>query len=180
MRVTRTAFKGLLVIEPVVYRDDRGYFYESWNQEAFAAVGLNMPFVQDNQSGSVRNVLRGLHVQVPPFEQGKLVRVVSGSILDVALDLRKGEPTCGRHFRIVLDASDGKMLYIPPGFAHGFLTLEDNTVFAYKCTRPYNAASDKVIRWDDPALGIDWGTDQPLLSDKDRAAPLFSQFDNPF
>ena len=170
----------MLIIEPAVHRDKRGYFLESWNQEAFSAAGLSMPFVQDNQSGSAKNVLRGLHVQVPPFAQGKLVRAVSGSVLDVVVDLRKREPTFGKHLRIVLDAKTGRMLYIPPGFAHGFLSLEDNSVFAYKCTMPYRADCDRVIRWNDPALGIDWGITNPLLSEKDRTAPPLSAFNNPF
>lgn len=180
MKITPTGFNGLLIIEPRVFRDERGYFLESWNQEAYAGVGLNLPFVQDNQSGSAKGVIRGLHFQVPPHEQGKLVRVVAGSVLDVAVDLRKAEPTFGRHFRMVLDAASAKMLYIPPGFAHGFLTLEEDTVFAYKCTKPYHAASDRAIRWDDPALAIDWGIDDPVVSEKDRQAPSFGAFDNPF
>lgn len=180
MKIIQTGFNGLLIIEPGVYRDERGYFFESWNQGAFAEAGLNLPFVQDNQSGSVKNVIRGLHFQVPPYEQGKLVRVVTGSVLDVAVDLRKAEPTFGRHLCMVLDAASGKMLYIPPGFAHGFRTLEEDTVFAYKCTKPYHAASDRVIRWNDPLLGIDWGIADPLLSEKDRHAQYYSEFDNPF
>ncbi len=180
MKILQTGFNGLLIIEPRVFRDERGYFFESWNQEAFAEVGLNFPFVQDNQSGSVKDVIRGLHFQVPPFEQGKLVRVVTGSVLDVAVDLRKAEPTFGMHFRMLLDAASGKMLYIPPGFAHGFRTLEDGTVFAYKCTKPYHANSDRVIRWNDPSLAIDWGIADPLVSEKDRQGPLFSMFENPF
>lgn len=180
MKIIQTGFNGLLIIEPRVFRDERGYFFESWNQEAFAEAGLNLPFVQDNQSGSVKDVIRGLHFQVPPYEQGKLVRVVTGSVLDVAVDLRKAEPTFGRHFRMVLDAASGKMLCIPPGFAHGFRTLEADTVFAYKCTKPYHAASDRVIRWNDPLLGIDWGIANPLVSEKDRHAQYYSEFDNPF
>jgi dTDP-4-dehydrorhamnose 3,5-epimerase len=180
MQVFQTGFNGLLRIEPRVFRDERGYFFESWNQEAFAKEGLNLPFVQDNQSESVKDVIRGLHFQVPPYEQGKLVRVIAGSVLDVAVDLRKAEPTFGRHFRMVLDAASAVMLYIPPGFAHGFRTLEDGTVFAYKCTKPYHAASDDAIRWNDPSLDIDWGIADPLVSDKDRQAQLFKAFDNPF
>ncbi|MFO7998485.1 MAG: dTDP-4-dehydrorhamnose 3,5-epimerase [Bacteroidales bacterium] len=180
MRVISTPFRGLVIIEPTLYRDERGYFYESWNRDAFAASGLPVEFVQDNQSGSIRNVVRGLHFQLPPFEQGKLVRAVTGSVLDIAVDLRKGEPTFGRHFGLTLEASSGKMLFIPPGFAHGFRTLEDGTVFAYKCTRQYDAASDRVLLWNDPDLQIDWGITDPLLSEKDRYAPRFNTFDSPF
>ena len=180
MLVTPTPFKGLLIIEPRVFSDARGWFMESWNQNDFARAGVSEPFVQDNQSVSSKHVLRGLHLQLPPFAQGKLVRTLSGSVLDIALDLRKNEPTYGKHFKLVLNEPGKQMLYIPPGFAHGFLTLEENTVFVYKCTAPYNAEFDRSIRWNDPALGIDWGITNPLVSEKDRNAPLLSEFDNPF
>ncbi len=180
MNITETSFRGLLIIEPRIFSDDRGYFYESWNQHVFAAAGIPDIFIQDNQSGSAKHVIRGLHFQIPPHEQGKLVRTMAGSVLDVVVDLRKKEPTYGRHFKMVMQAGDHKMLYIPPGFAHGFLTLEEDTVFAYKCTKAYHAPSERSIRWDDPDLGIDWGVSGPLLSDKDQRAPYFKNFVSPF
>lgn len=176
----KTSFADLLIIEPRVFTDDRGYFFESWNREVFARAGLPSDFVQDNQSASLKHVLRGLHFQVPPHDQGKLVRVITGSVLDVAVDLRRKEPTYGKHFSMILTAQEGKMLYIPPGFAHGFLTLEDHSIFAYKCTHAYHPRSDRSLRWNDPDMAIDWGVATPLLSDKDRNAPLLSDFDNPF
>lgn len=180
MHLTETPFKGLFVIEPLVHRDDRGYFFESWNKKTFAAQGIHYDFVQDNQSHSGVNVIRGLHVQLPPFEQGKLLRVSRGAVLDVAVDLRRTEPTFGRHFKILLNDRDHKMLLLPPGFAHGFRTLEENTLFVYKCTNFYNRESERAIRWDDPDLAIDWETDDPQLSGKDKNAMLFRDFVSPF
>ncbi len=180
MLVRETPFEGLLLIEPRVYADQRGYFFESWNREAFARAGIPHEYVQDNQSGSAGGVIRGLHVQLPPHAQGKLVRVVRGSVLDVAIDLRTGQPGFGRHFSITLSASDHRMLYIPPGFAHGFRALENDTVFVYKCTAAYEARAERAIRWDDPDLGIDWGSGLPLLSEKDRLAMWFRDFQSPF
>lgn len=180
MKIHSTPFRDLVIIEPRQFSDQRGYFFESYNQDAFAEAGIHSKFVQDNQSGSLKGVLRGLHFQVPPYAQGKLIRVIAGSVIDVAVDLRRQEPTFGKHFKLRMTAGDRQMLYIPPGFAHGFLTLEDNTVFAYKCTNTYHAASDRSLRWNDPELGIDWGTDSPLLSEKDKNAPLFKEFDSPF
>ena len=180
MTITETTFRSLLIIEPRIFKDDRGYFYESWNQQVFAQAGIPDIFIQDNQSGSARHVVRGLHFQVPPHEQGKLVRTLAGSVLDVVVDLRRHEPTYGQHFKLVIKASDHKMLFIPPGFAHGFLTLEDDTVFAYKCTKAYHAPSERSLRWDDPYLEIDWGIDTPLLSEKDRQAAFFKDYNSPF
>ncbi len=180
MIITQTTFRGLYIIQPRVLTDDRGYFFESWNKETFAKAGMPYDFVQDNESGSARNVIRGLHFQIPPCAQGKLVRVFKGALLDVAVDLRRAEPTYGRHFKIHLTAKDHKMLYIPEGFAHGFRTLEDDTVFFYKCTHHYNKDAERTIRWDDPDLAIDWKTDAPLLSEKDRNAMPFREFESPF
>ncbi|MDR4987695.1 MAG: dTDP-4-dehydrorhamnose 3,5-epimerase [Bacteroidales bacterium] len=180
MHLTETPFKGLYVIEPLVHSDDRGCFFESWNKKTFAAQGIHYDFVQDNQSHSGVNVIRGLHVQLPPFEQGKLLRVSRGAVLDVAVDLRRTEPTFGRHFKILLNDRDHKMLLLPPGFAHGFRTLEENTLFVYKCTNFYNRESERAIRWDDPDLAIDWETDDPQLSGKDKNAMLFRDFVSPF
>ncbi len=180
MKVQPTPFEGLYVIEPRVFEDSRGYFLESWNRETFASLGIPAEYVQDNQSGSVANVLRGLHFQIPPHAQGKLVRVLQGAVLDVAVDLRRNQPTYGKHFKILLEAGQHKMVYIPEGFAHGFRTLQNDTVFFYKCTGAYHKAAERTIRWNDPDLEIDWGINDPLLSEKDRIAPLFSDFESPF
>lgn len=180
MKVHPTPFEGLFVIEPRVFHDARGYFLESWNRETFERAGLPADYAQDNQSGSAAGVIRGLHFQVPPHAQGKLVMVQRGAVLDVAVDLRKNQPTFGKHFKILLEADSPKMLFIPEGFAHGFRALNDHTVFTYKCTRGYHKESERTIRWNDPDLQIGWGTESPILSEKDRGAPLFRDFDNPF
>ena len=180
MQLVKTHFRDLFIIQPRVFADERGYFLETYNKEAFTRQGLQIDFVQDNQSGSVANVIRGLHFQLPPHAQGKLVRVISGSVLDVALDLRKGEPTFGHHFKMHLSAADNQMIYIPGGFAHGFKTLEDNTVFAYKCTHHYVREAERTIQWNDPVLGIDWESDNPILSEKDKTGLAFDDFNSPF
>lgn len=180
MQVETTPFEGLLIIKPRIFGDERGYFFESWNEETFRNAGIDLPFMQDNQSASVKNVVRGLHFQTPPYEQGKLVRVISGAVLDVAVDLRRGQPTFGQHFKLVLDDRDKLMLFIPPGFAHGFKTLEDNTVFFYKCTQVFHREHDSAIRWNDPELNIDWEVSDPILSEKDQKAPFFRDFVSPF
>jgi len=180
MHITTTPFNGLILIQPRVFSDGRGYFFESWNRQKFLDLGIPADYVQDNQSGSAGNVIRGLHVQLPPHAQGKLVRVIRGAVLDVVLDLRRNEPTFGQHFSIHLSAKDHQMLYIPEGFAHGFRTLEDDTVFFYKCTSSYHKDSERTILWNDPALGIDWGTKDPILSEKDQVGTLFQDFDSPF
>jgi len=180
MKITSSDIADCLIIEPQVFGDERGYFFESWNKERFHAHGLDMEFVQDNQSMSMKGVLRGLHFQAPPFAQGKLVRVIQGSVLDVAIDIRKSSPTYGQSVSILLSGDNKKMFWIPEGFAHGFVTLEDNTIFSYRCTEVYNKASEGGVLWNDPDLGIDWGVDTPILSDKDQAAPLFKNFNSPF
>ena len=180
MKITPSDIPDCLIIEPQVFGDERGYFFESWNKERFHAHGLDMEFVQDNQSMSMKGVLRGLHFQAPPFAQGKLVRVIQGSVLDVAIDIRKSSPTYGQSVSILLSGDNKKMFWIPEGFAHGFVTLEDNTIFSYRCTEVYNKASEGGVLWNDPDLGIDWGVDTPILSDKDQAAPLFKNFNSPF
>ncbi len=180
MKVQQTGFEGLYIIQPSVFEDKRGYFFESWNQQKFRDQGLDFDFVQDNQSMSAANVLRGLHFQVPPWEQGKLVQVTQGSALDVVVDLRKDQPTFGQNYKLVLSSREKNMLWIPPGFAHGFLTLEDNTVFFYKCTQLYNKESERAILWNDPQLNIDWGIENPVVSEKDKSAMNFRDFNSPF
>lgn len=180
MKVHETGIAGLLEIEPVVFGDERGYFYETYNLSKFRDAGINEEFVQDNQSKSSAGVLRGLHFQNPPHAQGKLVRVINGSVLDVAVDIRKGSPTYGHYHKVLLSEENKKMFWIPPGFAHGFATLENDTIFAYKCTGSYNKESEGSVRWDDPTLNIDWGIDHPSLSDKDREAPLLASLDSQF
>lgn len=180
MQIIATNIPDLLIIQPKVFEDPRGYFYESYNKNSFAQHNIHADFVQDNQSLSQKGVLRGLHFQAPPYEQGKLVRVISGAVLDVAVDIRKNSPTYGKFFSIVLDEKNKTMFWIPPGFAHGFLTLEDNTIFSYKCTNVYNKESEGSILWNDPAIGINWGDSSPLLSEKDKEAKLFSDLKSPF
>jgi dTDP-4-dehydrorhamnose 3,5-epimerase len=180
MKVVPTALPGVLVIEPKVFGDDRGYFFESFNQRAFdAAVGHHVDFVQDNHSRSMRGVLRGLHYQLDPHAQGKLVRVAQGSAFDVAVDMRRGSPTFGRWVGVTLDTLSQRQLWIPPGFAHGFLALEDDTHFLYKTTDYYAKDCERSIVWNDPAIGIEWpdlGV-PPVLAAKDAAAPLLAQAD---
>lgn len=170
MQVIETALAGVKLIEPRVFGDARGFFTESWNARTFADAGLDMAFVQDNHSRSARGVLRGMHYQMGPA-QGKLVRVVSGAVFDVAVDMRGSSPTFGQWVGYELSATNHRMLWIPPGFAHGFLTLADDTDFLYKCTEFYSPAAEHCLAWDDPAVAIDWPLDgiSPLVSDKDRA-----------
>lgn len=179
MKVTPLTIPDLLLIEPKVFGDDRGFFFESFSQQKFnEAVGREVTFVQDNHSKSSKGVLRGLHYQLPPHAQGKLVRVTQGEVLDIAVDVRKGSPTFGQWAGHVLSAENKLQLWIPEGFAHGFLTLSDTAEFLYKTTAYYAPAAERSIRWDDPELGIDWGEDcAPLLSEKDGDAPLFAAAD---
>ena len=180
MEVIKTPLEGLLVIEPKVFKDHRGYFYESYNAEAFKQAGIDAVFVQDNQSLSQKGILRGLHFQAPPHAQGKLVRVIKGAVLDVVVDIRKNSPTYGQHFSIELTEENFKMFWIPAGFAHGFVTLEDHTIFSYKCTDIYNKAAEGGLLWNDPELGINWGIEQPVLSEKDTLNPQLNNFNSPF
>ena len=181
MQFIETDLKGLFVIQPKVFEDSRGYFFESFNQKEFKNnTGLNINFLQDNQSKSSKNVLRGLHFQNPPHQQGKLVRVLNGSVLDIAVDIRKKSTTYGQHFKIILSNNDFKMLYIPEGFAHGFLTLEDNTIFSYKCTDFYHKEAEDCIIWNDIDLDIDWGIKEPIISEKDQHGKKFSSFASKF
>ena len=169
MELIPTAIADLVIIEPRVFGDDRGFFLESWNQRSFAQLGLDLQFVQDNHSRSARGVLRGLHYQ-QPNPQGKLVRVVAGRAWDVAVDLRAGSPTFGRWVGVELSAENKRMFWVPPGFAHGFVSLEDGTDFLYKCTAFYDPANEHSLMWDDPAIGIDWPLEgiEPQLSAKDK------------
>lgn len=167
--------KGLVEIVPRVFTDDRGYFFESYQYEAFQQNGINEAFVQDNQSFSTKGVLRGLHLQLDPFAQGKLVRVISGKVLDIAVDVRPDSETLGQYAAFILSAEKQNMAYIPPGFAHGFAALEDS-VFSYKCTNYYNKASESGIIWNDSELNIDWQIEQPNVSPKDEELPSFQEF----
>lgn len=180
MELIKTSIDGLLIIKPDVFKDDRGYFFESYNKERFAKTGLNMDFIQDNESKSDKGVLRGLHFQKPPFAQGKLVRVIKGSVMDVAVDLRKDSPTYGKWESVVLTEDNKLQFWIPEGFAHGFVALEDNTIFNYKCTNVYNKESEGSILWNDPDININWNIDNPILSEKDKISPLFKNFESPF
>jgi dTDP-4-dehydrorhamnose 3,5-epimerase len=176
MEFVETKLKGVVVIKPKVFEDPRGYFYESYNQSTFKQAGLDLNFVQDNQSLSQKGVLRGLHLQNNPWAQGKLVRVISGAVFDVAVDIRKSSPTYGQWFGVELSGKNKWMMYIPEGFAHGFLTLEDNTVFSYKCTNFYNKSSEDCLLWNDPDIGIDWNVTSPLLSEKDLQGKPLREF----
>ncbi|MBL4624059.1 MAG: dTDP-4-dehydrorhamnose 3,5-epimerase [Flavobacteriales bacterium] len=180
MDIIKTHIEGLLVVQPTVFEDSRGYFFESYNETQFQKAGILEQFIQDNQSKSQKGVLRGLHFQNPPFSQGKLVRVITGSVLDVALDIRTNSPTYGQYFKIELTEQNKTMLWVPPGFAHGFATLENNTVFSYKCTNLYNKESEGCILWNDPTLNINWQLDNPTLSKKDEQGIPFQNFSSLF
>jgi dTDP-4-dehydrorhamnose 3,5-epimerase len=180
MEIIKTPIQGLLVLQPKVFEDDRGYFYEPYNKKVLADAGINDDFMQDNQSQSQKDVVRGLHFQNPPYAQSKLVRVIQGSVWDVAVDIRKKSPTYGQFYGLELNAKNKAILYIPEGFAHGFKTLENDTVFLYKCSRLYNKASEDSIRWNDPDLKITWDIESPVLSEKDKNAGLFKDFKSQF
>lgn len=184
VNILKTPISDLLILEPKVWKDNRGYFYESYNAKLLAEAGIDVNFVQDNQSFSQKGALRGLHGQKPPFAQGKLVRVLQGAVLDVAVDIRKDSPTYGHNFTIVLSGENHKQLWIPPGFLHGFLTLEDKTIFTYKVSNYYDKDSEIGVIWNDAHLNIDWNSDIPaaelLLSDKDQILPAFKDFTSPF
>jgi dTDP-4-dehydrorhamnose 3,5-epimerase len=178
MNIIKTALEGVLILEPKVFGDERGFFMESFNQRAFdEAVGRHVAFVQDNHSRSARGVLRGLHFQLPPHAQGKLVRVTQGSVFDVAVDVRRSSPTFGRWVGVELSGTNHRQFWIPAGFAHGFLVTSDSADFLYKTTDYYAPQAEGAVRWDDPAVGVQWPLDglQPLLSPKDAQAPLLAQ-----
>ena len=182
MEVIKTYIEGLVVIEPKIFRDDRGYFYESFSQREFEEKVLKVTFVQDNESKSSYGVLRGLHFQAAPYSQSKLVRVVSGKILDVTVDIRRGSPTYGRHFSVELSGENYRQLFIPRGFAHGFLVLSDEAVFQYKCDNFYAKESEGALLWSDADLGVDWvvPTEDIILSERDMVNQQFKDFDSPF
>ena len=181
MELIQEPLPGLFHLKPSVFQDERGYFFESFNREKLAKLtGKLWDFVQDNESCSQANVVRGLHFQAPPSAQAKLVRVIKGRVLDVALDIRKGSPTYGQHFAVELSEQNKEQLLVPEGFAHGFCTLEDDTIFCYKCSDFYNKQSEKGLRWNDAKLSIQWPIHNPILSEKDQKAPLFSEFESPF
>ena len=175
MIVTETSLPGVKLIEPKVFGDERGFFLESWNKRSFADAGLDLDFVQDNHSRSARGVLRGLHYQLQN-PQGKLVRVTAGAVFDVAVDVRRASPHFGKWVGYELSDANKRMLWVPPGFAHGFLVLSDTADFLYKCTQLYDGSDDRGVRWDDPAVCIDWPLAglTPQLSGKDAAAPLLA------
>jgi dTDP-4-dehydrorhamnose 3,5-epimerase len=182
MPFTATPIQGLVIYEPMVFEDSRGFFFESFNEKIFVREGITRPFVQDNQSRSGYGVIRGLHYQLSPHAQSKLVRVLSGKILDVAVDIRKGSPTYGRHFAIELSAENKKQLYIPHGFAHGFSVLSDTADVLYKCDAFYSKESEGGIRYNDPVLQIDWKipAGREVVSEKDIQNPLFVDCKNNF
>lgn len=170
MRVTPTALAEVLLIEPAVHRDGRGFFVETYQAARYAGVGITRPFVQDNQSRSVRGTLRGLHLQIR-HPQDKLVRVISGEIFDVAVDVRVGSPTFGRAVSAELSAANHRQVYIPPGFAHGFVVLSDSAVVAYKCTSYYAPDCEQAIQWNDPRFALEWPIESPIVSPRDAKAP---------
>ena len=180
MEIVKTPIEGLLVIKPKIFADNRGHFFESCSKAAFEKEGLHLNFVQDNQSLSAKGVLRGLHFQNPPFAQGKLVSVIKGTVLDVVVDIRKNSATFGKHFSLVLSGENKISFWIPPGFAHGFITLEEDTIFSYKCTEVYNKQSEGSIVWNDIDLNIDWGMEDPIVSGKDAESPTFAKLSTQF
>ena len=183
MNVINTEIEGVKIIEPRIFGDARGYFFESFNSKDFAEqTGIQVNFVQDNESKSRYGVVRGLHFQKPPYAQSKLVRVVSGRVLDVAVDIRRGSPTYGRHVAVELTEDNHRQLFLPKGMAHGFAVLSDEVLFQYKCDEYYHPESEGAIAWDDPALAIDWHLPKGdvLLSEKDSHHPKFNEFVTPF
>lgn len=180
MTITKTAIEGLLILEPRVFKDDRGLFFESFNEKLFNEAAGPIDFIQDNQSVSKKGVLRGLHFQNNPHAQGKLVRVAQGAVIDVAVDIRKDSPTYGQHVAVELTAENNKQFWIPAGFAHGFAALENNTIFCYKCTDYYAPECEGSLLWNDPDLNINWGIENPLVSEKDEVATKFTNFTSSF
>lgn len=180
MKLKETGINDLYLVETSVFPDSRGYFYEAFNKGKVNELGLDINIVQTNISKSQKDVVRGLHFQNPPHAQGKLIRVLTGAVLDVAVDIRKNSPTYGKHFSIELNDRNKLALWIPVGFAHGFKTLEDDTIFYYNCSALYNKEAEGSILWNDPDIGIDWDIENPIISEKDANAPLFSNFASQF
>lgn len=182
MNFIKTDIDGVIIIEPNIFQDDRGYFLESFNKQKFEEQIHNTSFVQDNESKSKRGVLRGLHFQSPPYAQAKLVRCIQGAVLDIAVDIRKGSPTFGKHIKVELTGENKKQLFIPKGFAHGFVVLSEEAVFAYKVDNRYAPKYDDGLQWDDETLAIDWQIEKELvsLSDKDKVLKVFKGFESPF
>lgn len=183
MRILKTDIEGVLIIEPRLFEDERGYFFEAFSERKFAELtGIETRFVQDNESRSAKGVVRGLHFQLPPFAQSKLVRAVRGTILDVAVDIRRGSPTFGKHIAVELSEHNHRQLFIPRGFAHGFSVLEGDAIVEYKCDNYYAPEAEGTIRWDDPTLAIDWHTtnNEAIVSAKDKLNPLFEECERLF
>jgi dTDP-4-dehydrorhamnose 3,5-epimerase len=182
MKIEKTTINDLVILSPSVFPDERGYFFEAYNQKQFHENGIHYNFIQDNQSFSKRGVIRGLHLQINPFAQAKLVRVLQGEILDVAVDLRKGSPTYGQHFSVVLSADNKKQLMVPHGFAHGFSVLSATASVLYKVDQVYHKDSERGIRFDDPTLNIDWqlSSEEIIVSEKDLILPSFESIDREF
>jgi dTDP-4-dehydrorhamnose 3,5-epimerase len=174
MKVLTCDLAGLLIVEPKVFGDERGFFLESWNRARYGKAGLDVDFVQDNLSFSRRGTLRGLHFQ-NPSPQGKLLQVLQGEVFDVAVDIRRGSPTFGKWHGLMLSAENKLQFYVPPGFAHGFVVTSETALFQYKCTEAYSPKHEAAVRWDDPAIGIKWPVQNPLLSERDAKAPLLSE-----
>ena len=182
MKFVNTPIEGLVIIEPTVYEDNRGYFLESYNKKKFEEAIGKVSFVKDNESKSSKGVLRGLHFQKPPYAQAKLVRCIEGRVLDIAVDIRDGSETYGKHITVELSGENKKQVFIPRGFAHGFVVLSESAIFAYKVDNSYAPIYDVGIRWDDPTLNIQWGVNESevLVSEKDAKLPFFSEFKTPF
>ena len=172
--------EGVLLVKPQIFGDARGWFYETYNEERYRQAGITETFVQDNQSFSQKNVVRGLHFQKPPHTQAKLVSVIQGAVLDVAVDLRAGSPTYGKYVSALLTGENHHQLFVPKGFAHGFSVLADHTIFAYKCSNLYNKASEGSIIYNDPDINVEWGVEHPILSEKDTTGPTLKEFVTPF
>ena len=182
MKITKTPIHDLVILEPKVFGDDRGYFMESFQEDWFIENVSKTKFIQDNESKSSKGVLRGLHFQKPPFEQAKLVRVIQGEVLDVAVDLRKNSPTYGKHYSILLTAENKKQFFVPRGFAHGFVVLSETAIFSYKVDNLYSPSHDSGLAWNDSDLNIDWNIDESMiqLSEKDKLQGTLNDFTTPF
>ena len=180
MKFTHQNIQGLIVIDPNVFNDDRGYFYEAFREKLFSENGINLKFVQDNVSKSVKGTIRGLHYQIGEYAQGKLCQVLSGKVLDVAVDIRFGSPTFGKYFSIELSDESNKLLWIPPGFAHGFSVLSKSAIFYYKCSQYYSRNHERTIQFNDPDLNIDWKVSNPLVSHKDANGQVFRNLNQYF